>query len=168
MLEQEMASIIRFTLDKAGNPPPYYHEVPEGFLIPSVYFPPPEITSSGDTFRTYALRYTWFIKFFHLDAVRAYGLAFSVLDAIRAERNLVQLIDTKGKDTGRGFRIEDPTLKPIDGSPAAAQLTVSWNSPRPYNDPEVPKMVTYELDIHTKTAYEKAVEQVSGGEPQEP
>ena len=38
MLEKEVASIIKFILDSAGNPVPYYHNMPENFVVPSVYF----------------------------------------------------------------------------------------------------------------------------------
>ena len=39
MLEQELASIIKFTLDRAGNPSPYYWNVQENFCVPAAYFP---------------------------------------------------------------------------------------------------------------------------------
>ena len=65
MLEQEIASAIKFILESAGRPTPYYHNVPQGFLVPAVYFPPPEIISAGDTLLTYSLEYSWYVKFFH-------------------------------------------------------------------------------------------------------
>jgi len=43
--------------------------------------------------------------------------------------SVVSGIDDKGKLTGRGFRISDPSLKNLDN---AAQLTIIWKSPRPY------------------------------------
>lgn len=55
MLEQDLASIMRFLTEKSGSPAPYYNNVPEQFRIPAVYFPRPEIGSSGDTLNTYAL-----------------------------------------------------------------------------------------------------------------
>lgn len=162
MLEQEIASIMKFTLEKAGNPAPYYNRVPEGFLIPSVYFPVPEVTTRGETFRTYALEYMWFIKFFGLDERRAHELAFSVLTAIKARRNLIPLIDTKGQPTGRSFRLKDPELKRLDGTPGVAQITLTWDSRRPYDDPAVQKMMVYDIDMHSKAAYEAAVAEIEG------
>ena len=156
MLEQEIASIMRFALDAAGNPAPYFNEVPEGFQLPAVYFPVPELTSGGDTFATYALTYTLFIKFFHLDAARAYENGFALLTAIRAARNLIPLIDQTGAATGRGFRVKDPVLKKIDGTPGVSQLELSWNSPRPYGDPQAQKMMVYDIDMYSKNAYEAA------------
>ena len=47
MLEQEMASIIKFVLDRAGGPSPYYWNVPRHFCVPAAYFPTPEIDTGG-------------------------------------------------------------------------------------------------------------------------
>lgn len=57
MLEQELASIMKYTLDAAGTPTPYYYRVPQHFMVPAVYFPLPEIVSGGETFLTYNLDY---------------------------------------------------------------------------------------------------------------
>ena len=47
MLEQDLASIMSFLTIHSGNPAPYYKNVPEQFRVPAVYFPRPEIGSSG-------------------------------------------------------------------------------------------------------------------------
>lgn len=83
MLEQELASIMKYTLDRAGNPSPYYYEVPQHFTVPAVYFPTPEITTGGETFATYNMEYAWYIKFFHKSSQEAYALALAVLTAIK-------------------------------------------------------------------------------------
>lgn len=64
MLEQEVASVIKYIIEKSGNPYPYYNEVPEDFIVPAVYFPVPEIVTGADTLSTYKLTYLWFIGFF--------------------------------------------------------------------------------------------------------
>lgn len=134
MLEQEIASIIKFTLDSAGNPAPYYNEVKEDFIVPSCYFPSPEIDSDGETLVTYRLRYSWFIKFFHKTTEEAYAMALRVLLAIKGARDRVPIIDTEGKTTGELLRLRDPSIKKIDSG--VYQLYISWDSRRPYNDPE--------------------------------
>ena len=65
MLEQEMASIIKFVLDNAQGPSPYYWNVPQHFCVPAAYFPTPEIDTGGETFLTYYMDYIWYIKLFH-------------------------------------------------------------------------------------------------------
>ena len=56
-LEQEIASVIRFILDSLPGITPYYWDIPEGFVVPSVFFPQPELTPLGDTFASYAVEY---------------------------------------------------------------------------------------------------------------
>ena len=161
MLEQEIASIIKFTLDAAGNPSPYYYSVPQDFVVPAAYIPTPEITTGGETFRTYNMDYVWYIKFFAETTRAAYDLGLLALTAIRGKRNLIPLIDQQGDPAGGGLRIDDPDLKTLDDG--AAQLKLSWRSRRPYDDEEVQKMVTYEVegwrnpDLYVERRIETAV-----------
>lgn len=144
MLEQEIASIIKYTLDEAENPSPYYYEVPEDFAVPAAYFPTPEISTRGETFLTYAIEYVWFIKFFHNTTQEAYSLAFKALSAIKGNKNLIPLIDTEGETTGEYFRIKDPSLNKIDRG--AVQLQIEWTSRRPYNTEKQVKMQSFEIE----------------------
>lgn len=144
MLEQEIASIIKFTLDSAGNPAPYYNEVKEDFVVPSIYFPSPEIDSAGETFSTYCLGYSWYIKAFHRTTEEAYAMALQVLLALKGARNCVPLIGTDGKPTGEKLRIKDPEIKKLDSG--VYQINISWDSRRPYNDPDYLLMQTYEIE----------------------
>lgn len=144
MLEQETASIIRFVLNSAGNPFPYYEKIPESFAVPAAYFPTPEIVTGGETFCTYAMEYAWYILFFHKNENEAYALALQALTAIRRKRNLIPLIDTDGNKTGKGIRLKDPDIKVIDNG--AAQLHLRWTSRRPYACEEATKMQTYQLE----------------------
>jgi hypothetical protein len=161
MLEQEIASAIKFILKSAGDPSPYYYEVPQDFLVPAAYFPSPEIVSGGDTLLTYSLRYSWFIKFFHKDTPSAYALGLAALTALQGKKNVIPLIGEAGGPTGRGFRAKDPSLKPLD---RAAQLTLMWDSPRPYDADGSQKMMVYDADLYIKAAYDGALSQINGME----
>ncbi len=160
MLEQEIASAMKFIIKNSGSPAPYYYKVPQDFFVPAVYFPSPEIESDGYTLNTYALTYSWFIKFFDKNTQSAYAAGLAALTALQDARNVIPLIDTTGKLTGRGFRLKDPKLKPLD---SAAQLTLSWESPRPYYAPEHEKMMVYDLNVYTKGAFDGAVSKINGG-----
>ncbi|MEG1894640.1 MAG: hypothetical protein RR162_00270 [Oscillospiraceae bacterium] len=144
MLEQEIASVIKFTLDRANNPSPYYYKVPQSFAVPSAYFPTPEIETRGETFSTYAMSYTWFIKFFHKTTQASYDMALLVLLALKSNRNLVPLIDIEGNPTGKSIRIKDPTLATVEDG--TVQLKISWDSRRPYDSEAVLKMQRYYID----------------------
>lgn len=143
MLEQDIASIIKFTLDKAGNPAPYYWKVPKSFAVPSVYFPTPEIDTGADTLSTYSMNYVWGIIFFHKTSESAYQRALRVLTAIRARRNMIAVIDIDGNETKEILRINDPKLKSLDNG--AVQLEITWTSRRPYDAEESEKAQAYHI-----------------------
>lgn len=166
MLEQELASIMKYTLDRAANPSPYYWEVPRHFNVPAVYFPTPEITTGGETFLTYSMDYAWYIKFFHKSSNEAYALGLSVLTAIKGNHNLIPLITETGERAEGNIRLDDPALKVLDNG--AAQLTLNWRSRRPYDSEQAVKMQHYEVegwnnpDIYIQrvipTAFAEAIE----------
>lgn len=144
MLEQEVASIIKFILDSTGNPAPYYNEVKENFVVPSCYFPSPEIGTGGETFRTYRLHYIWLVKFFHSTTEGAYQMALTALTALKGARNLVPIISTDGSRTGDGLRINDPEIKKVDSG--VYHIKIEWDSRRPYNDPDYLYMQNYHIE----------------------
>jgi hypothetical protein len=154
VLDQEIASIIMYLLNATGNPHPYYRKMPQDFLVPSAYFPPPEIDSQGYTMSTYALNFMWFIKFFHSDDQSAHELGFMALNALQEHGNAIPRIDEEGKPTGIKFRIKDPLLKPLDN---ASQLTLFWDSPRPYFRKEHTRTGEPEVSFHIKSAYDGAL-----------
>lgn len=149
MLEQEIASIIKYILEASGKEiSPYYYSVPEKFVVPSCYFPVPEVNSYGDTFNTYVLEYMWKVIFFHNKTQEAYLYAIKTLEAIRKKRNLIPLIDVNGEYTGSGIRIDDPIIKPVDEG--AVQLFLQWKSHRPYDIKKVQKMMRNYLFLKYK------------------
>ena len=166
MLEQEIASIMKFTMDKAHNPSPYYWNVQEDFSVPAIYFPTPEIATGGETFSTYRMEYAWYIKIFHKTTEEAHALAFHVLTAKKRSRNLIPLITEAGERAAGGVRIDDPQLKMLDDG--AAQLSLGWVSRRPYDEETSQKMQTYEvegwnnpdiyLERHIPAAFAAAIE----------
>ncbi len=156
MLEQDIASIIKFVSDKAGNPSPYYWKVPRSFMVPSVYFPTPEITTGADTLTTYSMEYVFGIMFFHKTSEKAYQLALSVLIAIRTHRNMIAVIDTTGNETNEILRVDDPKLKMLDNG--AAQLEITWTSRRPYDTEAATKAGAYHIEQWNKPGlYESKV-----------
>ena len=134
MLEMEIAGIIRFVLDCAGNPVPYYHNVPEGFAVPSVFFPSPEIEFQPDTLNSYGAEYTMFVKFFHSTTEGAYELALPVFHGINAVRRTIPVYDVSGKRTAETVRIKNIQLKKADE--CAYQLQLDWISHIEYTQKE--------------------------------
>ncbi len=131
MLEKETASIIKFVLEASGGAKPYYHNIPENFVVPSVYFPCPDVISGGDTFSTYSAEYTIFINFFHSSTELAYRLALPILNKINEVRRTIPIFDKSGKSTGKFVRIKNAELKKVDE--CAYQMQIDWICRRPYS-----------------------------------
>ena len=161
MLEQELASAIKFILEQSGNPAPYYRNVPQDFIVPAAYFPVPEIEAKPFSLHAYALTYIWFVKFFNKDTRSAYGMGNQVLTAITARRNIIPLIDADGVKTGRLLRLKDPKLRDVDDG--VVQLAIEWDSRRPYHTEKSEKMAELELSVLAESALDGAVSTLYGG-----
>lgn len=125
----EIASIMKYIIEKANNPTPYYYNVPEGFIVPAVFFPKPEIDTRGETFNSYAMSYIWNVKFFDKTKQGEYDMAFAVLKAIKDDRNLIPIIDAQGIETNKFARLSDPKLTEIDDGPI--QIEIGFDSIQP-------------------------------------
>ena len=150
LIEQEIASIMHFLLDAAGNPNPYYYSVPEQFKTPAVHFPSPEITTGGETFRTYRMEFAWFITFHDETTEAAYALAHKALTAIMRSRMLLPLIAEDGtKDKGY-VRIVTASAKPVDVG--VCQLYITFVSRRPYDAEAAASAENFVLNLFSKSS----------------
>lgn len=147
-LEQEAASVMAFALRSAGNPNPYYWDVPQDFEYPAMYFPQPEIETGGDTLGTYASEYAWYINVFAETTEEAYEIANRALTALKRAKNYVPLLNEDGTETGKKLRLKDPGIKRVDTG--VAQLTIEWTSRRSYAENEPPKMQITHILISEK------------------
>ena len=148
-MDCELASIIRFVLDAAPEgAAAYYYRVKQGFRTPGIFFPAPEFMTSGDTLSSYRLEYSWYIVVFGQDDAEAYAIAHGIADALMRSHALVPLVDGNGEYTGEGLRLREPRVELIDRESAGgtAQLTLRWNSYRPYYERDVQKMEEFILN----------------------
>jgi len=131
IMNQETASIIRFILDAVGDARPYYRPAPEGYGLPSVYFPAPEVLGAGCTLSSYELAYVWKIEFSGADVQAAYEMAVSALEEIQRRRGRIPLLDIEGNGSGDCLSVNDPEIVRLENS---ARLVVSWSSYHNYAD----------------------------------
>lgn len=151
-MEQEIASIIKFVLDSAGNPTPYYYNIPQNFLVPAAFFPDPDIDTAGDTLSTYEVSHVFPIKFFASTTEKAFDLASRALTAIKERRNLIPLVDFDGEQLDRGVRVRDPSAK--RAGEGAVLLTIKFVSRRPYYREASTASSGYEVIFNNKAAYQ--------------
>ena len=154
MLEQDLASIMRFLTETSGNPAPYYNNVPEQFRVPAIYFPRPDIRQWRRHAEHLRTGFSLSSNFFHRTKEDAYELGYTALNALLERRNRIPLIDESGKPTGKYIRIRDPTLRAVDES--AVQLQIDWTARKPFADAPETMMQTYEIETQIKRSYDAA------------
>lgn len=149
-MEQEVASIAKYMIENSGGAYPYYWKIPEGFMVPSIYFPEPEVASYGDTFTSFRYEYSWYVKVFSNNDQQAHNIALKIIDAIVSNRNLIPLVDETGEPLPYGVRIKNPEMKNIEDSPSAVQLYIRWQSSRPYCSENAKRAMDLIMSISAK------------------
>ena len=145
-LEQESASVAAFIQNVLDGVTPYYWEVPQSFMVPSVFFPTPEIDTAGDSLDTYEMAYTWLLKFFHKTDGEAQNLARTALIAIKNARNCIPLLNEDGTKVGKSFRLLDPSIRQVERG--AWQMEVRWHSPRYFSGDKSPTVQKFKFIVN--------------------
>jgi len=143
-MEQELGSIMSHIYRNfPGCEQVYQIDIPAGFQVPSLYFPPPIITSQRFTSHSYQKGFQWFVKLFHKDQEQAFQAAEAVADSIRRNRNCIPLLNADGSATGRLKFIEAVNVRLIaraDDHTHTAQITIEWSSRYNFDLPSYEKM----------------------------
>lgn len=124
MFENEFFGIVKFIADSLDNIQIYLHNIPEGFVRPSVFFPVPDIKRLSDTLDSYASLYTMYVSFFHNSAEEAFTLGCTVFHRLSVTKN-IDSVDSSGRKTGL-VHIENVQLYKADEY--AYQLKINWVS----------------------------------------
>ncbi len=138
MLSKEAASVAVFILKLFPDINAYYDIMPESFKSPAVYFPCVMSETSGDTLNSFSVKYSEQIKFFGRSKQEAFDFAQRALLSLKAEKNLVSLVEKNGVQTREKFRLCEPSIE-TDGLYCAA-LNVSWIDYLPFGSTENNKM----------------------------
>ena len=131
MLESLIASIAKRMCDTGNITKVYFDEVSEGFLTPSLYFPPAEQTAAGDTITTIKYDNVLFVKAFEQNTAAAMALAEKITHAISTERNLIPILQIDGSETGKSLRLKDLSYKRVEVG--VAQIQVRFQSVYAYS-----------------------------------
>ncbi|MEH3000475.1 MULTISPECIES: phage tail terminator family protein [Bacillus] len=109
----------------------YDRLLPERFQVPSVYVPPVTVISGPDTVSTFMKSYSLQVKVFHMDSEKAHDAAETIVDALLADRQMIQMMSEDGEVLDDYVRIKRVETRMIDQGVAAIVLT--WDSSYWYN-----------------------------------
>ncbi len=125
----------------------YTKEVPENFVVPSLYFPTPFSFDGNDTNQTFLKTYSLPVKLFHKDAQQADTEAERIADTVRRKRMLIPLINPDGSATGEYIRITRIETRITDG---VASIVVNWDSRYHYDREDNIALENFEFDNGVK------------------
>ncbi|MFL0361443.1 DUF6838 family protein [Pseudobacillus sp. 179-B 2D1 NHS] len=127
----------------------YTKEVPESFVIPSMYFLSPFAFNSNDTLSTFMKTYSLSVKLFHKDSQQANNEAERIADVVNSKRGLIPLIDQTGVPTGDYVRINRIETRIADSGVAIIQVT--WDSRYFYEKEEYAPFENFGMDSEVKS-----------------
>lgn len=113
-LEQCLGSAVRYIQDNVdGEPTLYFDDIPEKFMVPSIYFPVPRTTGRRVTFETY-LNTIYFEAWFMASTDwLAYSAASDMRDCIMLDNCNIRCVNADGTFAKRAYRISEPEIIPI-------------------------------------------------------
>ncbi|MGJ9460117.1 phage portal protein [Oceanobacillus sp. CF4.6] len=112
----------------------YTKEVPINFERPSLYFPTPFTFDGNDTTNTFVKTYNLTVKLFHQDSQLADSKAELIADAVRSNRSVIPIVDTKGVETGDFIRFG--RIETRIGDKGVATIIMEWTSRYYFEEPE--------------------------------
>lgn len=125
----------------------YTKEVPQNFVVPSLYFPIPQSFDGNDSTSTFLKTYTLPVKLFHKDAQQAYAESERIADTVRWKRGQIPLINSDGSSAGGFVRINRIDVRQTEG---AVTLLVNWDSRYHYDRPEHVPLEHFKLNSGVK------------------
>lgn len=110
-----------------------FHNMPEQFKVPAIYYPNPTVTSNNDTLSSFLLTYSWFVKIFAASTEDAYEIAAQIQRDLCGDRFSIPIKNDDGSmDGNRHIRIKRLEIKQIDDS--VYQVYLLWEERVQYND----------------------------------
>lgn len=146
-MNDEVGSVMNFFYDLFPCKV-YTLEVPEKFVVPSMYYPPPLVFDSNDTNMTYMKTYSLPVKLFHRDSQKAIDKADMLADALRRKKGVIPLVDVEGKHTGHYIRMTRIETRLSESG--VAIITLNWDSRYFYEREEYAPLENIDIDSGVK------------------
>ncbi|MBL4974809.1 phage portal protein [Bacillus halotolerans] len=145
-MNQEVGSIMGY-LYKLYPVQVYDKEIPQDFVVPSLYIPPASTVDGVDTVSTFQKSYVLNVKLFHKNAQEAHNEAERIADILRSKRGLIPLIRESGEDTGGFIRLSRIETRISDDY---ASIVLNWTSRYWYEREQHPSLENFDFTSGVK------------------
>lgn len=143
MLTQEIGSIINY-MNLINPVKIYIDEIPKNMIIPSMYFPAPQLDSGNDSLSSYISDYSMFVKVFEKTSQESFSTSEKLINEVCAARNIIPVINEDGTSTNNFLRVELKNCRGIDRG--VVQIEVRWKSRKRFKREEVEKINNLNLN----------------------
>lgn len=114
-LGQCLASAVSYIQDHSSiEAPPYFDEIPEAFVVPSIYFPVPRVICKKVTLASFCFTVMVNCQFMAVDQWEAYQYAADVRDHLLVDHCAIPILKKDGLPEGNYMRITEPEIRNID------------------------------------------------------
>lgn len=103
----------------------YQDELPESFMVPSMYFPPASSFDESVSNNAFAEVQTLSVKLFHVNKHEAVGAAERIVRAIRSKRGLIPVFNADGTPANDFVRITRSEVRAGDGF---VSIILNWTN----------------------------------------
>ena len=111
-LQACLASAVRYIQNHAGiEAAPYFDEIPENYIVPSMYFPVPRTESHKVTLSSWRTDITLECWFAAATDWEAFRYADSVRDSILADGCAIDIMNRDGSLSGSKVRVSEPNIR---------------------------------------------------------
>ncbi|QBJ80765.1 phage tail terminator family protein [Bacillus subtilis] len=145
-MNQEVGSIMGY-LYKLYPVQVYEKEIPQDFVVPSLYIPPASTVDGVDTVSTFQKSYVLNVKLFHENVQEAHNEAERIADTLRSKRGLIPLIRESGEDTGDFIRLSRIETRISDDY---AIIVLNWTSRYWYEREQHPSLENFDFTSGVK------------------
>lgn len=145
-MNQEVGSIMGY-LYKLYPVQVYEKEIPQDFVVPSLYISPASTVDGVDTVSTFQKSYVLNVKLFHENVQEAHNEAERIADTLRSKRGLIPLIRESGEDTGDFIRLSRIETRISDDY---ASIVLNWTSRYWYEREQHPSLENFDFTSGVK------------------
>lgn len=124
-LQECLASAVRYIQDHAGiDAAPYFDEIPENFIVPSIYFPVPRTETRKATLSSWKTDIQMECWFAAATGWQAFGYAETVRDCILRDNCAMDIINADGTANGQRVRVSEPSIRKQEDRIVCMSFTV--------------------------------------------
>ncbi len=114
-LGQSLASAVSYIQNHSSiEALPYFDEIPEAFVVPSIYFPVPRVICKKVTLASFCFTVMVNCQFMAVDQWEAYQYAADVRDHLLVDHCAIPILKKDGLPEGNYMRITEPEIRKID------------------------------------------------------